>query len=188
MGEARRQRAKASRAVAVDQVEPGGGGWLLETEETVGPAVLRWTLAVVMFPHGAQKLLGWFGGAGFDGSMQFLTGTMALPAIVALAVITIEFLAPIALALGAFTRAAAAGIGAVMVGAVLTSHLEHGFFMNWSGAQAGQGFEYHLLAVGLALALVIRGGGAVSVDRWLTRGEDEALDTGPEGTRPARAA
>ncbi len=129
--------------------------------------LLRLTLALVMFPHGAQKALGWFGGYGFDGTMGFLTGTVGLPWLVAVLVIAIEFLGPIALALGALTRLAAVGMIAVMVGAVATVHVGNGFSMNWTGAQAGEGFEYHLLVIGMSLALLVAGGGRLSVDGML---------------------
>ena len=124
-------------------------------------------LAVVIFPHGAQKVLGWFGGYGWDGTMGYLTGTIGLPTALAALVILIEFLGPIALLLGFCTRFAALGIVAVMVGAVQTVHRANGFFMNWTGKQGGEGYEYHLLAIGIALALILLGGGALSVDRKL---------------------
>jgi putative oxidoreductase len=131
--------------------------------------ILRWTLAAVFFPHGAQKALGWFGGHGWDGTMGFLTGSIGLPAPIAALVILIELLAPLALVLGLFTRGAALGIAAIMAGAIATVHAQHGFFMNWSGAQAGEGFEFHLLAIAIALALVVRGGGSQSLDLRLAR-------------------
>jgi putative oxidoreductase len=151
-----------------------GGGrrwleWLIGTRRDPAALVLRLTLAIVMFPHGAQKLLGWFGGAGFTGTMSFFTDTVGVPLVIGVLVVISEFFGSIALALGAFSRVAAAGVFAVMVGAVLTVHLQNGFFMNWSGAQAGEGFEYHLLAMGIALALVIKGSGAFSFDRLLAR-------------------
>jgi putative oxidoreductase len=142
---------------------------LLHTTDGIGPAILRWTLAVVMFPHGAQKLLGWFGGHGFQGTMGYLTDGAGLPWVIALLVIVIEFFGPLGLALGLLSRPAAFGIASVMVGAVATTHWPHGFFMNWAGNQAGEGFEYHLLVLGLALALMIEGGGAFSLDRRLSR-------------------
>jgi len=142
---------------------------LLQTTDGIGPAILRWTLAVVMFPHGAQKVLGWFGGHGFQGTMGHLTDGAGLPWVVALLVIVIEFFGPLGLALGLLTRPAAFGVASVMVGAVATTHWPHGFFMNWAGNQAGEGFEYHLLVLGLALALMIEGGGALSLDRRLSR-------------------
>ena len=130
--------------------------------------VLRLSLALVMLPHGAQKLLGWFGGYGFSGTMGFLTGPIGLPWLLGLAVIVIEFFAPLLLAVGLGTRLAAAGIVAIMLGAIVTVHAPNGFFMNWSGQQAGEGFEYHILAIGMALALLLAGGGRWSLDRALT--------------------
>ncbi len=132
-----------------------------------GLLLLRLTLAGVMFPHGAQKMLGWFGGPGFGGAMAGLTQHAGLPAAVALLVICIEFFGALGLAAGLLGRVAAFGVGSVMVGAVLTTHLQHGFFMNWFGSQAGEGFEYHLLALGIAAAVVIGGSGALSFDRVL---------------------
>lgn len=124
----------------------------------------RAALGAIMFPHGAQKLLGWFGGFGFSGTMGFFTETMHLPAPLALLIIVAESLGALGLVLGAGTRLAALGIAAVMVGAIFTTHLPFGFFMNWFGAQQGEGIEFHLLALALALPLVVRGAGALSVD------------------------
>lgn len=129
----------------------------------------RLVLAGVMFPHGAQKVLGWFGGYGFEGTLGFLTGQIGLPKPLAVLVILIEFVGPVLLALGLGTRLAALGIVAVMVGAIASVHAPFGFFMNWSGAQAGEGFEYHLLAIALALVLVLQGGGKLSLDARLAR-------------------
>lgn len=144
-------------------------GRLLATDRSVTALVLRLTLAVVMFPHGAQKMLGWFDGPGFAGEMSILTDAVGLPVVIAFLVIVIEFFGSIGLALGFLTRIAAAGIASVMTGAVLTVHLRFGFFMNWFGNQAGEGFEYHILAIGLSLALLLMGSGAVSLDRVLIR-------------------
>ncbi|MFT3774266.1 MAG: DoxX family protein [Minicystis sp.] len=138
---------------------------LLRTTDAAAPLVVRLTLGAVMFPHGAQKLLGWFGGYGFSGTMGFFTGTMHVPAPLAFLVIMAESFGALLLLAGAFTRVAAAGIGAVMLGAIALTHAPHGFFMNWFGNQAGEGFEYHLLVLGMAAALVIAGGGRASVDR-----------------------
>jgi putative oxidoreductase len=142
---------------------------ILVTEDRLAPAIMRLTLAVVMFPHGAQKMLGWFGGDGFSAAMTGFTEGQGLPWLVAFLVIIAEFLGSIGLALGVATRACAAGIAAVMVGAVLTVHLQYGFFMNWGGQKAGEGFEFHLLAIGLAIALMVAGGGKASLDRAITR-------------------
>jgi putative oxidoreductase len=126
--------------------------------------IQRLLLGLVIFPHGAQKLFGWFGGYGFSGTMNFFTGTMHLPSLIALLVILIESIGAVLLALGLLSRLAAAGVSAVMVGAVVTSHLSHGFFMNWFGNQQGEGFEFHLLALALAIPIVIWGGGAAALD------------------------
>lgn len=158
----------SSLTKGLDSVDLSGLSALIRTEESRTALLLRFGLAVVIFPHGAQKLLGWFGGPAFDGTMSYLTQVAGLPAFIALLVIVIEFFGAIALAAGFLGRVAAAGIATVMVGAVLTSHLQFGFFMNWTGAQAGEGFEYHLLALAIALAIVIKGSGALSVDRALT--------------------
>jgi putative oxidoreductase len=139
------------------------------TDRSVTLLFQRLVLALVMLPHGAQKTLGWFGGHGFEGTMGFFTGTLGLPAALALLVILGESLGALALLAGGFTRLAAFGIAATMVGAVAMAHLANGFFMNWSGQQAGEGFEYHLLALALAVPLVVRGGGLFAVDSWLAR-------------------
>jgi putative oxidoreductase len=132
--------------------------------------LLRLTLGLVMLPHGAQKVLGWFGGYGFSGTMGFMTG-MGMPAVVAFLVIMGESLGALGLVFGFITRFCAFGILMIMLGAIGLVHLKFGFFMNWSGQAAGEGIEYHLLMIGLALALLVRGGGAFSIDGWLTRGK-----------------
>jgi putative oxidoreductase len=136
--------------------------WLVATHGDVVPLVLRLTLAVVMFAHGAQKALGWFGGYGLRGTLDFLrkSGVSSPVAVLAIAV---EFIGPLGLAVGFLTRVAALGIAAVMLGAILTVHRQH-FFMNWYGNQQGEGFEYHVLAIGLAVALVLNGAGVWSLD------------------------
>jgi putative oxidoreductase len=143
--------------------------WLCATDSSsVVPVILRLTLAVVMFPHGAQKAFGWFGGHDFKGTMQYFVKS-GIPAPLAFLAIMAELLGPIGLALGLLTRLAALGIAAVMLVAILTVHRPHGFFMNWFGNQQGEGFEYHLLALGLAIALIISGGGAWSLDALIAR-------------------
>ena len=132
-------------------------------------AIARIILGVVFFPHGAQKMLGWFGGHGFKNTIQYFTTQAKLPSVLAFLVIGIEFFGSLELILGLFSRIAALGIIALMVGAVLKVHVLHGFFMNWAGTQKGEGFEYHLLAIALALLIVVKGSGALSVDYvWYT--------------------
>ena len=142
---------------------------LVRTSNATVPIVLRLALAAALFPHGAQKLLGWFGGYGFQGTMGFFTGKMGLPWILAFGVIMIEFFAPLMLLLGIGTRLAAVGIATVMTTAMLMVHIHNGFFMNWMGTQKGEGIEYFLLAIGISLALIISGGGRMSLDRGLYR-------------------
>jgi len=139
-------------------------GRLLSTDRDRTLWFQRIVLGLVMFPHGAQKLLGWFGGYGFSGTMGFFTDVMHIPAPLAFLIIVGESFGAIGLVLGVGTRLAAAGIAAIMLGAIFTTHVSVGFFMNWFGAQKGEGFEYHLLALALALPLVIRGGGWLSLD------------------------
>ena len=143
--------------------------WLLNTDRDYGMLVLRLILGIVFFPHGAQKVLGWFGGAGLSGTLDHFTQQMGLPLAVAALVIAAEFLGSLGLIVGLLTRIAALGIASVMAGAIFLVHLPFGFFMNWFGNKAGEGFEFHLLAIGMALALMIRGGGAASLDLLLSR-------------------
>jgi putative oxidoreductase len=142
---------------------------LIRTDNDMIPLILRLFLGGVIFPHGAQKVFGWFGGGGFAGTLQQFTEGMGIPLILALLVIIAEFFGSLALITGLLTRLAAFGIAAVMVGAMILVHWENGFFMNWSGTQAGEGFEYHLLAIGIALALILKGGGKASLDRELMK-------------------
>ncbi|HYX26581.1 MAG TPA: DoxX family protein [Thermoanaerobaculia bacterium] len=137
---------------------------LMQTDEHAGMLIVRLALGIVMFPHGAQKMLGWFGGQGFAATMHGMTG-MGLPAVVVFLVICCEFFGSLALIFGFLGRLGALGILAVMLGAVFTVHLHNGFFMNWMGNQKGEGYEYHLLAIGFALAVLVKGSGSLSIDR-----------------------
>ncbi len=142
---------------------------LVQTDDDVAGLVLRLMLAVVFFPHGAQKVMGWFGGPGFAGQIQAFQQYLGIPPVLGVLAILAEFLGPIALVAGLVTRIAALGIMTNMVVAVFLIHLKFGFFMNWFGKQAGEGFEYHLLAIAIALALIIKGGGRWSLDRLLAK-------------------
>lgn len=143
-----------------------------KTDDSWSSVVLRVMLGVVMFAHGAQKLLGWFGGNGFSGTMGFFTNVMHLPWLIAFLVIMGESLGSLALIAGLLTRFTAASFIVIMLGAIATSHWPQGFFMNWFGKQQGEGFEYHLLVIGMSAALLIAGAGKWSVDgliaRWLS--------------------
>lgn len=140
---------------------------LLETQKDSSALILRIGLGLVIFPHGAQKLLGWFGGYGFSGTMNFFTETMGIPYVFALLAILAESFGAVALITGLLTRIAALGIGATIAVAAVMAHLQYGFFMNWQGNQAGEGFEYHILVVAIALALFLKGGGRWSLDGLL---------------------
>lgn len=142
---------------------------LLATEDTVSLTILRIFLGVVMLPHGAQKMLGWFGGHGFSDTMNMFTHNMGIPYIFALAAIFAEFFGSLGLITGLCTRIAALMVGTNIAVAAILVHLHNGFFMNWTGKQAGEGFEYHILVVGMSLALVVAGGGKWSLDRLLLR-------------------
>lgn len=141
---------------------------LLATNNNIAITVIRVLLGIVLFPHGAQKLLGWFGGYGFTGTMGFLTGGAHLPYIIGLLVIIIEFFGSLMLIAGIATRFAALAIIILFIGIVFTSHIQNGFFMNWGGNQKGEGIEYHLLVLSIALALLINGAGRFSADRAIT--------------------
>ncbi len=142
---------------------------LLATDNDLALLVLRLILGGVFFVHGAQKALGWFDGHGLTATLDFFTQGMGMPMLVAVLVVAAEFFGAIGLIVGFLTRIAAVGIFTVMVGAIALVHMPNGFFMNWSGNQAGEGIEYHLLAIAIALALVLGGGGMASFDRALTR-------------------
>ncbi|MEO8569681.1 MAG: DoxX family protein [Ginsengibacter sp.] len=131
--------------------------------------IARLFLGVVIFPHGAQKLLGWFGGFGYSGTMGFLTGAAGLPWIVAFLVIIIEFFAALFLIFGFVTRLAALGIIVNFLGVLFSTHIHNGFFMNWGMQPSkGEGIEYFILLFGLAIISLIAGGGKASVDAAIT--------------------
>ncbi|MBX2801912.1 MAG: DoxX family protein [Myxococcales bacterium] len=141
---------------------------LIRTERRVELALSRLVVAVVLWPHGAQKVLGWFGGYGFSGTQGYFVETLGMPWLLGALVIAIEFTGPVLLVVGLAVRPVAVLVAAVMLGAVTVGgHYEHGFFMNWFGTQSGEGFEYHLLMVALCAVLVVGGAGAWSVDARL---------------------
>jgi putative oxidoreductase len=137
---------------------------LLATRNEFSLTIARLILGIVIFIHGAQLMLGWFGGFGYAGSMHFFTQTLHIPAPFAWLAIMTQFIGAIALIVGLFTRIAALGIAIDMLVAVFKIHIHVGFFMNWYGTLKGEGYEYHLLALALCLILMARGGGALSID------------------------
>ena len=141
---------------------------LLATDEDNAAAILRLVLGVVFFAHGAQKMLGWFGGYGFSGTMGFFTGAMHIPAPFAFLAIAAEFFGGLGLILGFLARIAAFGIAVNMLVAISMVHSAFGFFMNWTGTQKGEGFEYHLFALAMTVLVMVRGPGAFSIDRVIS--------------------
>jgi putative oxidoreductase len=146
--------------------------------------IVRLTVALVLFPHGAQHVLGWFGGYGFQGTLGWMTGTLGFPAAFAVVALVTEIAAPIALLVGAGGRLAALGVIGLMLGA-LSTHVANGFFMNWFGTlpAGSEGFEYHILMIALAVVVAVRGSGAWSVDGLFAREGTRATPA-----RPLRAA
>jgi putative oxidoreductase len=140
---------------------------LFSTSNDFALTLLRVVLGVVFFAHGSQKMLGWFGGYGFSGTMNFFTHDMHIPAVFAFLAIAAEFFGGIGLLLGLATRIAAFGITVNMLVAIFMVHLPNGFFMNWSGQQKGEGIEYHLLVLATTVVLMMRGAGALSADQFI---------------------
>ena len=149
---------------------------LIRTDDDWAGTAARLALGIVIFPHGAQKMLGWFGGGGIGGTIGYFESALGIPAAITLLVIAGEFFGSLALILGALSRVAAAWIGGIMIGAVALVHSQVGFFMNWGGNQAGEGFEYHILALGLVAVILFAGGGRLSVDRILTDDRSEVRE------------
>ena len=141
---------------------------LLDTRRDMAATLLRVSLGAVVLPHGLQKAFGWFDGFGLTATFDFFAG-LGVPAPVAALVVASDLVGSLFLILGLFTRLAAAGAGLVMLGAIALYHAPNGFFMNWGGAPRGEGFEFHLLALGMAIALMISGGGRASFDAWLAK-------------------
>jgi putative oxidoreductase len=142
---------------------------LIATSDDYVLTLARLVLGVVFFAHGAQKMLGWFGGYGFSGTMGFFTQAMHIPAPLAFLAICAEFLGGLGLLVGLLGRVAAFGITMNMLVAIFAVHIRNGFFANWTGLQKGEGFEYHLLAIALLIGVMIKGSGALSIDRALSK-------------------
>jgi putative oxidoreductase len=142
---------------------------LVATSNDYSLTLLRLILGIVFFAHGAQKMLGWFGGYGFSGTMHFFTGAMHIPAAFAFLAIAAEFFGSLGLILGFLSRIAAFGIMMNMLVAVSMIHRHFGIFMNWTGTQKGEGYEFHLLVIAICIVVIARGAGALSADRALTK-------------------
>ncbi len=133
-----------------------------------GALIARLFLGIVILPHGLQKLLGLFGGYGFSATLDFFSGSMGIPMPIGFLIIVGESIGAVFLIFGFLSRISAAGIFIIMLGAIFMGHLQHGFFMNWFGNQQGEGFEYHLLVIGLSLVVLVQGGGRWALDSIIT--------------------
>lgn len=157
---------------------------LVATEDELGPTFARLALGIVLFPHGAQKLFGWFGGYGISGSIGYFND-LGIPNAISTVLVFVEVVASILLVTGTLTRIAAVLALGMMVGAIVLVHAPLGFFMNWYGDKPGEGFEFHILAIGLALVSLFAGAGKASVDRALMeRRAAEGGSVGPALTHP----
>jgi putative oxidoreductase len=142
---------------------------LLKTDNDMTLLLARCVLAAIFIGHGTQKALGWFGGMGFDKSLEFFERTMSIPAPLTVMVMFTELSAALGFLFGFLSRIAAFGLMVVMMVAPFANHLYPRFFMNWTGTRGGEGYEYHLLAIALLAGIAYRGSGALSVDGWLSR-------------------
>nr|WP_295870495.1 DoxX family protein [uncultured Chitinophaga sp.] len=143
--------------------------WALSNDDSWAGLILRLTLGLVLFPHVAQKLFGWFDGPGLRGELQYMTTKAGLPVWVAVTAITVECVGAFLLLTGTGTRFAAAGLFGLFIGMILVVHAPNGFFMNWFGKvpSGAEGFEYHLLVLGICIVLMIQGGGKYALDKLL---------------------
>lgn len=142
---------------------------LFRTGNSLALLIGRLALGSVMFAHGAQKVLGWYGGAGFEKTIEVFQAKMGFPAWMTILLMVIEFFGSLGLIFGLLTRLAAFGIATSISVCAYLNHLQHGFFMNWFGTQKGEGIEYHVLVLGIALGLIVSGGGFMSLDKLLAK-------------------
>ena len=142
---------------------------LLSTPNDLTLTLARIILAVIFFAHGSQKMFGFFGGRGVSGTIAIFQQTMGIPAPLTILAMTAEVFGSFGLFLGLFSRIAALGVLGVMIVAPFANHLYPNFFMNWQGRQMGEGYEYHLLAIALIVTILVRGAGALSLDRVIER-------------------
>ncbi len=144
---------------------------IFNTNNDLTGFITRITLGLILFPHGAQKMLGLFGGYGFNGTMNFFTGSLHMPWIIGFFVIIIEFVGALSFIAGFASRIWSALTIILFIGIIFISHIHNGFFMNWFGNQKGEGYEYHLLIIGLSVATLVNGSGKYSVDKLINKDE-----------------
>lgn len=140
---------------------------ILSTNSDWIQTISRIVLGVIFFAHGSQKLFGWFQGPGLRKTIATMKDFLGLPTVLTLGVVGAELFGGVALIVGLLSRIGAAGIGVIMMFSILMVHGRHGLFLNWFGDRKGHGYEYHLLAIALAIVIIVRGSGALSLDRLL---------------------
>jgi len=140
---------------------------LFQTSNDPTLTIARVVLALVFLGHGTQKMLGWFGGLGFSRTLDVFEQTMGIPPALTTLAMVAEVFGGLGLLVGLLTRVAAIGVLGVMIVAPLANGLYVRFFMNWTGRNPGEGYEYHLLAIALILVVLVHGAGALSLDRWI---------------------
>lgn len=130
---------------------------------------LRVVAAIVILPHGAQKLLGWFGGAGLQATLSTFSAYLGIPSYLTILAVLAESIGALLLLFGLLSRVSAFGLAVTMVVAVFTAHIHNGFFMNWGGSAKGEGFEYHLIYFAIVMVIAVKGAGAFALDSLLAR-------------------
>jgi putative oxidoreductase len=145
---------------------------ILSTDSDWIQTICRIILGVIFFAHGARKLFGWFAGPGLKRTIAAMKEFLGFPAVLTFGVVIVEFFGGLALVVGLLSRIAALGISITMLFAILMVHGRYGLFLNWFGDRKGHGYEYHVLVIGLAIVIIARGSGALSLDRvfWLPTG------------------
>jgi len=144
-------------------------GSIFNTVDTWGLLFLRLGLGGIFLAHGGQKLFGWFGGPGFDGTIQYFQQQLGIPMELTVLAMVAEFFGGAGIVVGLFTRLAALGICSVMLVAMVKVHLPNGFFMNWNCSPGqGHGIEFNLALLAMAITLLCSGAGFASFDKWLS--------------------
>jgi putative oxidoreductase len=142
-----------------------------DATDLIAPLMLRIPLGLIFMAHGSQKLLGLFGGKGLTATFAGFERDLGIPAIFTLLAIIAEFGGGFGVLTGFLTRLSAAGISAVMLVAIYKIHWVHGFFLNMSCISGrGHGIEYNIALLGIALYLMIAGGGRWCLDRLVFKG------------------
>ncbi|MEP1094845.1 MAG: DoxX family protein [Cyclobacteriaceae bacterium] len=139
---------------------------LIKTDNDIAPFIARIFLGLVIFPHGAQKILGIWGGHGLQAMMDSFQAWFGIHPVVSALVAFAEFFGSLALILGLFGRFMAATIVMVMLGAIYYV-VNDFFFMNWYSQERGEGYEFHILAIALGLIVIIKGSGKYALDAWI---------------------